>query len=113
MCDRPAPRCSIFIDAAGRAPGLHARHRRAAIFLHDDREAVGQDPFLRGARRKRDGGGALAGGAALRSAVLNMTTDKSAKRSRPALHEIFGAGKPGGNFATRGFAGANGFTKAS
>ena len=46
----------VFVDAAGSAPGLHACHRRAAIFLDDDRQPVRQNPFLRRARRKVDDG---------------------------------------------------------
>src|SRR5439155_24004431 len=43
-----------FIDAAGAAPRLHARYGCAAILLHDDRKTIGQYPFLRRDRRKRD-----------------------------------------------------------
>ena len=44
----------VFVDASRGAPSLHACHRRAAIFLNDDRQPVRQDPFLRRARRKVD-----------------------------------------------------------
>ena len=51
---QPCTEMLVFIDASGRAPRLHARHRRAVIFLHDDGQAVWQNPFLRRARRKRN-----------------------------------------------------------
>ena len=46
----------VLIDASGRAPRLHARYRRAVVFLHDDGQPVWQNPFLRRARRKRNQG---------------------------------------------------------
>ena len=70
----------VFVDAAGRAPRLHARDRRAAIFLHDDREAVRQRPFLRGDRRKTDGRRSPAWRRALRSAVVNMKRKQRAQK---------------------------------
>ena len=47
----------VLVNAAGAAPRLHACHRRASVFLDDQRQAVGQDPFLRRTRRKSDDGG--------------------------------------------------------
>jgi len=46
----------VLFDASSGAPRLHTRHRRAAIFLHDDCQPVWQNPFLRRARRKRNWG---------------------------------------------------------
>ena len=46
----------ILIDATGRAPRLHARDRRAVVFLHDDRQPVWQIPFFGRAQRKRNQG---------------------------------------------------------
>ncbi len=42
----------VFVDTPGGAPCLHTCHRRAAIFLNDDRQSARQNPFLRRARRK-------------------------------------------------------------
>ena len=53
---QPRAEMLVFIDAAGRAPRLHARHRRAAIFLHNDGEPIRQNPLLRGIRRGHDHG---------------------------------------------------------
>ena len=44
----------VFVDASRGAPSLHACHRRAAIFLDDDRQPVRQNPLLCRARRKGD-----------------------------------------------------------
>ena len=51
---QPRAKVLVFIDASSRAPRLHARHRRAVIFLHYDGQPVWQNPFLRRAQRKRD-----------------------------------------------------------
>ena len=37
----------ILVDAPRGTQGLHTGHRSAAIFLHDDRQSVRQNPFLR------------------------------------------------------------------
>ena len=50
------PEMRVLVDAPCGAPRLHTCHRRAAIFLHDDRQSIWQHPFLRRARRKRDHG---------------------------------------------------------
>jgi hypothetical protein len=44
----------VFIDASRGAPCLHTRYGRAVVLLHDDSQTVGQNPFLRRARRKTD-----------------------------------------------------------
>ena len=50
----PRAQFLVLVNAAGVAPGLHTCHRRASVFLHNQRQAVGQNPFLRRARRKSD-----------------------------------------------------------
>ena len=52
----------VLVNAAGAAPRLHARHRCASVFLDDQCQSVGQDPFLRRTRRKRDDSGVIRSG---------------------------------------------------
>jgi len=44
----------VLVDASRGAPRLHAGYGSAAIFLHNDRQPVWQNPFVRRARRERD-----------------------------------------------------------
>jgi hypothetical protein len=53
---QPRAEMLVLIDASSGAPRLHARYRRAVVFLHDDGQPVWQNPFLRRARRKRNQG---------------------------------------------------------
>ncbi len=53
---QPRAEVLVLFDASSSAPRLHTRHRRAVIFLYDDGQPVWQNPFLRGARRKRNHG---------------------------------------------------------
>ncbi len=62
----------VLIHAPGAAPSLHARDRRALVFLHDDGEAVRQNPFPRGGRRESDHGRSAGGGALKMSGCEHM-----------------------------------------
>ena len=102
----------VLVDATRGAPRLHTCHRRAVIFLNDDREPVCQNPLLSAAWRESDRRRILdRGGFQIGSA--KHTRDEKRHTRRESHHTDFGAGNSTGGFAIAGFSGANGFTKAS
>ena len=102
----------VFIDAPCGTPRLHTCHRRAVIFLHDDRQPIWQHPFLCRARRKRDYGRAVRpSGIQIGSPKHNRDQKRHARRE--SHHTGLDTGNSEGGFAACGFVGANGFTKAS
>ena len=103
----------VFIHAAGAAPGLDTRHRRAPVFLDDDRQAVRQDAFLRRARRERDpGAGLRRGGFKMRAQHTGTPKGGTACSSTQDNFGV-GVGSRTGISGCEDFSGSNGFTNAS
>src|SRR5207253_6378997 len=55
----PRSEMLVFVDASRGAPCLHAGYGGTTIFLDNNRQSVRQNPFVRGGRRKRNGGRGL------------------------------------------------------
>ena len=109
---QPRAKVLVLVDASRGAPGLHTCHGRAVILLDDDRQAIWQNPFLRRARRKSDDGRLLScSGIPIGSAKHNRDHERHARRE--SHHTDFCADTSVDDFTVAGFAGANGFTKAS
>src|SRR5438270_4821476 len=103
----------VFIHAAGAAPGLDTRNRRAPVFLEDDRQAVRQDAYLRRARWKRDpGAGLRRGGFKMRAHHTGTPKGGTACSSTQDNFGV-GVGSRTGISGCEDFSGSNGFTNAS